>query len=72
MNIIQLENNIPLEQYKMAIRVLKAMNIKVVEGDFSVSENELKAIKKGREQFKNGEVTSSKDVRKKALEICMR
>ncbi len=40
--------------------------------DFPVSEQEMKKIEKGREQFKNGEITPSNIVRKKALEICMR
>ncbi|MBS9768526.1 MAG: hypothetical protein KGV44_13445 [Flavobacteriaceae bacterium] len=56
--------------------ILTAYGVQDLEIDFEhesgVSQKELKAIERGREQVKNGEVTPSDIVRKKALEICMK
>ncbi len=73
MDTIQLKTEMTFEQYQMAINLLKSIGLEVdTKYSVLVSENELKAIERGREQIKKGEFTSSHDVRKKALELCMK
>ncbi len=76
MYTIQLGKNTSLEQYKMAIRVLKAIG--VLDDDtenynpFELTEEDLLAISKSDEDIKEKKLTGSKEVHKEAKEICMK
>ncbi len=76
MYTIQLGKNTSLEQYKMAIRVLKAIG--VLDDDtenynpFELTEEDLLAISKSDEDIKEKRLTGNKEVHKEAKEICIK
>ncbi|MBS9774520.1 MAG: hypothetical protein KGV59_05115 [Tenacibaculum sp.] len=81
MNTIELQGDISQEQYQMAVRVLKAINIKVKEDNpfTSVSsivpeltEEDIKALEQSKKEDEQGLHIASSEVHKKALEICMK
>lgn len=73
MNSIHLQDNISIEQYKMAIDVLNAIGIKV-----KVSKKEtlppfvVEGIKKGIQEIDKNEGIPSAEVHKKAMQLCMK
>lgn len=68
MNTIRLQNDITMEQYQMAVRVLEAIGLKVQKEE--LTENQKELILQGIKQAENGQTKSYLEVRKNARKIC--
>lgn len=65
---IELKDNISIEQYQMAIRVLEAMGVK--DKEIELTEKQKLSIQRGIEQANKGSLIPHSEVMNKAKEIC--
>jgi hypothetical protein len=76
MNTIQLKENISLDRYQMAVRVLEAIGIPVKGNEktqydpYELTDEDLFCISKSNDDMLNGRVKNSIDVHKRAKQLC--
>lgn len=72
MNTIHFKENVSVERYQMAVRVLEAIgfHIEKVQEKHDLPKEVIKGIERGLKDFREGNWKSTEEVDKIALEIC--
>lgn len=74
MNTITLKRNLSFREYQLLVQTLEDMGIEVENqiDAFTLDEEDLKKIAISNEEAKKGMLIPSKEIREKALGLCMK